>query len=204
MRGAVIPLFLAFDLASNTAFAQSGSEPAHLHACSLMEPAERVECLNKLSQSIPPPASASNWVISETISPVDYTPVVLAVTSSRADHESSSLQLSLTCRRGHTELVIAGPGIGRPDDYTVSYRVNDGAAMATAVGKPFFGTGTAFKTDVVHLLQSLPDEGYISIQLAPRTGPALKGQFSLTGLRVVRDKLASECKWPRAVAGPRN
>ncbi len=203
MRMAVIPLCLAFDLANNAAFPQSNSEPvSHLHACSLMEPAERVECLNKLSQSISPPAPASNWTISETISPLDYTPVVIAVTSSRT--ENPSLQLSLACRGGRTELVIAGLGIGRPEDYTVSYRINDGGSVMTAVGKPFFGTGTAFKTDVVRLLQSLPNEGHISIRLAPRTGPASEGQFPLNGLKVVRNKLAAACKWPQALAGPRN
>jgi hypothetical protein len=204
MKAAIVPLCLAFELASNTAFAQSGSEPAHLHACSLLEPAERVECLNKLSQSILPEAPTSNWVISETFSPLDYSPIVLAVTSSRTANETSPLQLSLSCRGGRTELVIAGPNIGRPEDYTVSYRINGGGAMTIAAGKPFFGPGTAFKTDVVRLLQSLPDDGSIAVRLASRAGPTLEGQFSLTGLKIVRDKLASECKWPRAVAGPHN
>jgi len=203
MRMAVIPLCLAFDLASNAAFSQSNNEPgSHLHACSLMGPTERVECLNKLSQSISPPAPASHWTISETISPLDYTPIVLAVTSSRT--ASSSLQLSLSCRGGRTEFVIAGLGIVRTEDYTVSYRINDGGSVTTAVGKPIFGTRIAFKTDVVRLLQSLPDEGYISVRLTPRTGPASEGQFSLSGSKVVRDKLAAACKWPQALAGPRN
>jgi hypothetical protein len=205
MRRALIPLCLAFDLASNTAFSQGGSEPAsNLNACSSMEPTERVKCLNKLSQSISPPAPGSNWVISETISPVDYTPVVLAVTSSQTDHESSALQLLLACRGGRTELIVAGPGTDRPENYTVSYRINDGGTVLNAVGKPFFGTGIAFKADVVRLLLSLPDEGYISVHLAPRTGPAREGQFSLSGLKVVREKLAAACKWPQAIAGPRN
>lgn len=203
MRMAVIPLCLAFDLASNAAFSQSNSEAvSHLHDCSLMEPTERVECLNNLSQSISPPAPASHWTISETISPLDYTPVVLAVTSSRT--EGSSLQLSLSCRGGRTDLVIAGLGIVRTGDYTVSYRINDGGSVTTAVGKPFFGTGIAFKADVVRLLQSLPEEGYIAVRLTPRIGPASEGQFSLSGSKAVRDKLAAACKWPNSLAGPRN
>jgi hypothetical protein len=200
---AFIPLCLAFDLAGNAAFSQTDSElGSHLHACALMKPTERVECLNKLSQSISPPAPTNNWTLSETISPLDYTPVVLAVTSSRT--ASSSLQLSLACRGGRTELVIAGLGTVRPEDYTVSYRVNNGASVMTAAGKPFFGTGIALKTDVVRLLQSLPDEGSISVRLVPRTGPASDDLFSLNGMRVVRDKLAAACKWPQAIAGPRN
>jgi len=200
---AVIPLCLVFDLASNAAFSQSSNEPvSHLHACSLMEPTERVECLNKISQSISSPAPASRWTVSETISPLDYTPVVIAVTPSQS--ESSPLQLSAACRGGRTELVIAGLGIVRTEDYTLSYRINDGAPVVTAIRKPFFGAGIAFKTDVVRLLQSLPDEGHISVRLAARAGPANEEQFSLSGLNVVRDKLAAACKWPQALAGPHN
>ena len=44
-----IPLSLAFEIASGIAFAQGAADPmAHLRACSLMERAERLECLDKL------------------------------------------------------------------------------------------------------------------------------------------------------------
>jgi len=53
---------------------------AHLRACSTMERAQRLECLDKLSRDIPRPPDRSvrggdNWIISETTSPVNYTPV---------------------------------------------------------------------------------------------------------------------------------
>ena len=48
-----IPLSLAFEVASGIAFAQGAGDPmAHLRACSLMEHAERLECLEKLSRNI--------------------------------------------------------------------------------------------------------------------------------------------------------
>ncbi len=57
MKTVAIPLSVAFEVASAVAFAQGGSDPvAHLRACSLMERAERLECLEKLSRSIEPPA----------------------------------------------------------------------------------------------------------------------------------------------------
>ena len=73
-----------------------------------------------------------------------------------------------------------------------------------AAGPPSFGTGAAFKGDVVRLLQSLPEEGDIAVRLSPRTGAAREGYFSLGGLKMVRDKLAAACKWPQAIAKPRN
>jgi hypothetical protein len=73
-----------------------------------------------------------------------------------------------------------------------------------AAGAPSFGTGVAFKGDIVRLLQSLPEQGEMFIRLSPRTGVARDGYFSLGGLKLVRDKLAAACKWPQAIAKPRN
>ena len=148
---------------------------------------------------------ASDWIVSETTSPVDYTPIVAATTSSRGGANGSSMQLSIYCRGGRTELVIAGPAVSRSsEDYAISYRVNDGQPVQLAAGSPSFGTGAAFKGDVVRLLQSLPEEGNIAIRLATRIGTAQDGIFLLAGLKTVRDKVAAACKWPHAVAKPHN
>jgi hypothetical protein len=210
MRLAAIPVFAAFEVVSGVALAQSASDPlARLRACSLMERAERLECLDALSHSISPPArptpAVSNWTISETTSPVDYTPIVVAVAPSRDGAESSAMQISLYCRGGRTELVVTGPTLsGRGEDYAISYRVNGGEPLQVAGGVPSFGTGIAFKGDVVRLLQSLPEEGDIAVRFASRTGKALEGKFSLGGLNMVRDKLAAACRWPQAPASSRN
>jgi hypothetical protein len=209
MRTAAIPPFVAFELASGLALAQGASDPlAHLRSCSLMEPAERLECLDKLSRNIVPPRVAApatgNWTISETKSPVDYTPMVVATATARGGADESALQLSAYCRNGRTELVLAGADIADAGkDYAVTYRINGGQPVQSAVGTPSFGTGAAFKGDVVRLLQSLPEEGDIAIRLSPRTAAAREGLFSLTGFKIVREKLAAACDWPRTVAKPR-
>ena len=211
MRTTAIPPFVAFELVSGIAFAQSVSDPLdHLRACSRMERAERLECLDKLSRSIapPPPSSApaaGNWTISETTSPVDYTPIVVATTPSRGSDQSSAMQLSIHCRKGRTELVVAGPTLsGHVEDYAVSYRINGKEPVQIAGGLPSFGAGAALKGDVVRLLQSLPEEGDIAVRLCSRKGGTREGYFSLNGLKVVREKLAAACKWPQAIAKPGN
>lgn len=156
-----------------------------------------------------PPAAAApvtgNWVISETSSPVDYTPIVVAIANSREGAESSAMQLNIYCRNGRTELVVNGPAIsGRGDDYAVSYRINGDGPVQTAAGPPSFGAGARFKGDIVPLLRSLPEQGEILIRLVPRSGAALEGHFSLGGMNLVREKLAGACKWPQTVAKPRN
>jgi hypothetical protein len=209
MKTAAIPLSVAFNVAGGIAFAQGASDPmAQLRACSLMERAERLECLEKLSRNITPPVrpvpGGDNWIVSETTSPVDYAPMVAATTFSRGGSDGPSMQLSIHCRGGRTELVVAGPAVRSGEDYAISYRVNDDQPVQLAASSPSFGTGAAFTGDVVRLLQSLPEEGDIAVRLSTRTGAAQEGHFFLGGLKVVREKVAAACKWPRAVAKPAN
>src|SRR5205814_6207135 len=146
-----------------------------------------------------------NWIVSETASPVDYTPIVTATTSSRGGSNGSATQLSIQCRRGRTELVVAGPAVSRSsEEYAISYRINDDQPVQLAASSPSFGTGAAFTGDVVRLLQSLPEEGGLTIRLSARTGVAQEGYFLLGGLKMVREKVAAACKWPHAVAKPRS
>lgn len=204
-----IPLSVAFEVASRLVFAQDTTDPtAHLRACSLMEREERLECLENLSRNIPPARpvpGTDNWIVSETTSPVDYTPIVTATAYSRGSSNDSSMQLSIRCRAGRTELVVAGPAFFRGrEDYAISYRINDNQPVQLAAAPPSSGTGVAFTGDVVRLLQSLPEEGEVAIRLVSRAGAPQEGHFLLGGLKMVRERLAAVCKWPHAVAKPRN
>jgi hypothetical protein len=210
MKHGAIPLPVALAIVNGIALAQGADDPlAQLRACSLMERADRLECLDKLSRDTAPQARPApredGWIVSQTTSPVDYTPIVTATTSSRKVDSGSAMQLSIRCRGGHTELAVVGPAIsGRGEDYAISYRVNDGQSVQIAETAPAFGAGVAFKGDAVPLLQSLPDQGDLTIRISPRVGTAHDGIFSLAGLQTVRGKMAAACKWPHAVAKPNN
>ncbi|WP_332686928.1 hypothetical protein [Bosea sp. (in: a-proteobacteria)] len=206
----MIALSVAFEVASRIALAHGAVDPmAHLRTCSSMQHAEQQDCLDKLPRSIEPAdrlvQGGDNWVISETTSPVNYTPIVTATTLSRDGPDGSRMQLTIRCRSGRTELVVSGPALSSGGaDHTLSYRINDSQPVQVGAGSPSFGTGTAFRGDVVPLLLSLPEEGGIAIRLSDRTGAAQVGHFSLSGLKAVRAKVAAACKWPGAVARPRN
>jgi len=204
-----IALSVAFEVASRLALAQDTTDPmAHLRACSLMEREERLECLETLSRNIAPARQApatENWIVSETTSPVDYTPIVTANAFARGSSNGSSMQLSIRCRAGRTELVVTGPAFPRGrEDYAISYRINDDQPVQLAAAPPSSGTGVAFTGDVVRLLQSLPEEGEVTIRLVSRAGAAQEGHFLLGGLKSVQERLAAVCKWPHTVAKPRN
>jgi len=210
MKRGTLPFAVALAIVGGIALAQGADDPvARLRACSPMERADRLECPDKLSRAIAPPArpapKADGWIISQTSSPVDYAPIATATVASREVASGSTMQLSIRCRGGRTELAVAGPAIsGRGEDYVVSYRVNGSQPLQIARGVPAFGAGVAFKGDVVSLLQSLPSEGELAVHLSPRVGTAQDGSFPLVGLEVVRAKIAAACKWPHVIAKPNN
>ena len=217
MKIATICLAFAFAPAGAGALAQgTGDAVEKLRACSLLAPAERLECLDKLSRDIAParpvasPApgvapAADNWIVSETTSPLDYTPVAIATALSGGGPDGTILQLSIQCRGGRTDLVITGPALtGRGEDFVVSYVVDNGQPVVVAAGTPASGAGVAIRGEVVRLLASLPDRGDISFRVTSRQGAALEGRYDLAGLKIVRDRLAGPCKWPAAAGAPRN
>jgi hypothetical protein len=149
--------------------------------------------------------ATGGWVVSETMSPVDYSPIANATIASREPSGSAAMQLVIRCRGGRTELALTAPAVtGRSDNSSISYRVNGGDAVQLAGVATTFGDGVAFKGDVVALLQSLPGEGKLAVRLKPISGNELEGVFSLDGLETLRTRLASTCKWPRAIAKPNN
>ena len=205
MKRAALFAPVALAAMGGIALAQGEDDPmTQLRACSLMEGADRLECLDKLSRAItsaiPPTTKEDRWVISLTRSPVDFSPIADATISSREDAGIGAVQLSIRCRGGRTEIVVAGPAISdHGDDYAISYRVNGGQPVQIAA-VPAFGAGVAFRTDAVALIQSLPGEGDLAVQLSSRVEGSKDAVFSLVGLARVRAKIAASCKWPHAIA----
>jgi hypothetical protein len=203
MRRAAILLAVALGGTGGIALAEVPM--TELRSCLQKEHAERLGCLNKLTRTTSQhrPMPEDDWIVSQTTSPVDYSPIATATTSSRNGAGDAAMQLSIRCRGGRTELALSGPGISRTGgDDAISYRVNDDPAVQVAAAVPAFGPGVAFAGDVVRLVQSLPDSGNLIVLLSPRSGAARDGTFSLAGLDTARAKIAATCKWPRAIATP--
>jgi hypothetical protein len=218
MKTATISAALTFGLLSASALGQGADDAAdRLRACSLMGQAERLTCLNKLAADIgsPPagaampsaaglPASNNNWIVSETTSPVDYSPVVVATAWSTGGLGAAALKLAIQCRGGRTDLVFSGPSLTRrAEDYALSYVLADRPPVKLAAGQPTSGTGIAVKGDVVRVLTSLPDRDEIAVRIAAPDGSAVEGRYHLDGLKVVRERLAVPCRWPTAAGTPR-
>jgi hypothetical protein len=207
---AAAPAFLAvLSLVGGNVCAQAANDPLpQLHGCALTDRANRPECLDKSSAAAAPPfrvaAADGGWVVSETTSPVDYSPIATATTASRKGAGTTPpMQLTIRCRGGRTELALTGPAItGHGDNYFISYRVNGGQSLQLAGAEAAFGDGVAFKGDVVSLLQQLPADGEFAVRLLTLAGNELDALFSLNGLDALRTRIGATCKWPHAMAKP--
>ena len=154
--------------------------------------------------AIPPPMpapaaapTAGKWIVSETRSPIDYSPVAIATASSSTGLDGV-VQLSIQCRGGRTEMVIrSAPLMRRAEDHVVSYVVNDSAPVTVTSGLSSSGSGIALKGDVAGFLTSLPAEGAIAFRVADRQGGTLEGRYDLPGIKATVARLAGPCKWPR-------
>lgn len=218
MRTAAACLLVTLALAGAAAMAQAAGDPMDkLRACSTLAHAERMKCLETLSREMapeparPPTASGSegaatseSWVVSETTSPLDYSPVVIATATARGASGGSGMKLSIACRGGTTSLVLSSPGaLPAGDAYAVSYSVDGGAPTTLAAAAAPAGTGMALGGDVVRLLVSLPAQGEIAFRIAGRQGVTLEGRYSLAGLKTTRERLAVSCRWPVKPDTPR-
>ena len=208
MSAATLPFLGVLPLLSGIASAQGAIHPTpQLLPCLLMQKADRLECLDKPPGAAAPPLrlvfAHDEWVVSETTSPVDYSPIATATTASREVAGASPMRLAIRCRGGRTELAVTGPAItGRGGDYFISYRVNGGQPVQLAGAAAAFGDGVAFKGDVVALLQQLPSNGEFTVRLLPVGGSELDRTFSLNGLDTLRTRIRVTCKWPHAIAKP--
>jgi hypothetical protein len=149
---------------------------------------------------MPAPAAAptaGKWIVSETQSPIDYSPVAIATASSSAGPDGV-LQLSIQCRGGRSEMVIrSAPLMRRAEDHVVSYAVNDAPPVTVTSGPSLSGSGIALKGDVAGFLKSLPAEGAIAFRVADRQGATLEGRYDLPGIKALVARLAGPCKWLR-------
>ncbi|HJQ56659.1 MAG TPA: hypothetical protein VJ890_07120 [Vineibacter sp.] len=229
---ALLPLAVMLTVAGADARAQGGSDlMVKLQACSQLEEAARRDCLDKLSREIAPPSvaatpaptpaaptapaapptpqasppaapAADNWVVSETTSPLDYSPIATA-TATATGPTGAIMSLTIQCRAGRSDILVSGPALqGGPIDIAVGYAINGGPPIQVLAGAAPSGTGLALRVDTARLITSLPDDGEIAIRVGGRQ--AVEGRFALAGLKGVRTRIAATCKWPPVAGAPRN
>src|ERR1700686_1162879 len=105
---------MALSISSHAACGESATDAiTRLKSCFQLDGAAQVECLEKLSrelsdkdvQSSVQPAEGT-WVISETTSPVDYSPIITAATLSRSNAKDAPTTFAIRCRGQRTDVLV--------------------------------------------------------------------------------------------------
>lgn len=150
-----------------------------------------------------PTGGAGAWIVSQTTSPVDYSSLIKATLPSQGSNSDGAMSLSVRCRGGLTEVLLEGAGLsGRGEDYALWLRINDDPPFQVSTTPS--ARGVALLGDVVRLLQSIPDHSQLSVHVSRRAGSNAGAVFALDGIESVRAKMATTCKWSRAIAKPSN
>jgi hypothetical protein len=148
---------------------------------------------------IPAKPPDTNWVVSETTSPVDYSPLITAAIRSTSGEKDAPNTLTIRCRQLRTELLLRTEGTwraSRSSEVQVDYQINDQSFVRLQWAASADGKTATYKDDAVGLLRSLPEGARLKINVFD--GPGHDATFQLTGLDAIRKKIAVACKWAPA------
>jgi hypothetical protein len=202
-------LVLMFTILGHAACAEPADDAiTRLKSCFLLDGPARTECLERLSRELPDrdsvgalPPAADNWIVSETTSPVDYSPIMTATTRSRSGTVDVPATLAVRCRGQRTDLVVTTENswpAARANALQFEARINDRPAIGTRWTASADGRTAVFSDDTVQFLQSLPDGGSMTLALSNPPGAANEVTFQLNGLEAIRQKIGTACQWASA------
>jgi len=149
---------------------------------------------------VPVRPTGTNWVISETTSPVDYSPLVTALIRSTSQAKDAPSALSVRCLGKRSELLVRTEGTWAPTrdhELRVDYQINDQPAVGLQWILSSDGKTATYKDDPVSFLQSLPDGARLKINVDDRTSSSHEATFQIDGWDLVRNKIGIACKWAR-------
>ncbi|MEO6782807.1 MAG: hypothetical protein ABI196_18235 [Bradyrhizobium sp.] len=145
---------------------------------------------------IPAKPPVTNWVVSETTSPIDYSPLVTAAIHATSSEKDAPNTFAIRCRESHIELMLRTEGswrLSRGSEIQVDYQVNDQSVVrqqwASADGKT-----AIYQDDAAGLVRSLPEGARLKINVFDGSGPGHDATFQLTGMGAIWKKIAAACK----------
>jgi hypothetical protein len=156
-------------------------------------PARRVD--------IPAKPQDTNWIVSETTSPVDYSPLVTAVIRSTTSLQDAPNALVIRCLGPRTEVLLRTDGTwraSRSNTVQVDYQIDDQPLVRLQWITSADGKTASYRNDAVGFFQSLPEGARLKINVFDRAGPGHEATFQLAGLDAVRKRIAVPCKWATA------
>ena len=145
----------------------------------------------------------SGWTVSETTSPVDYSPLVTATILARSETRNAATALVARCRGRRTELGLRMEGSPRPSrggEILVAYQINDLPMVKLRWTASADGKTANYKEDATALLQSFPEGAHLKIVVLDGSGGDSEAAFQLAGWNEIRNKIATACMWKSAAS----
>jgi hypothetical protein len=136
---------------------------------------------------------AKRWVVSETASPVDYSPLVTAVLEPAQTRESGPTSLTIRCRAKRVELSLQFGGNSPRSETKLYSQIEDQPSALLDWSWSADGKIATFKDDPMSLLHALPDGSTLWIWTGDRARQS--SAFRLVGLDGIRRKVATACDW---------
>jgi hypothetical protein len=152
---------------------------------------------------LPARTSAADWLVSETTSPVDYTPLLTAVKHSTSSARDAPNTLIIRCLQQRTELLIRTEGAWgalRAGELRVDFQVNEQPVVKQQWTLSPDGKTASAKDDPVGLLRSLSDNARLKITVIDRAAASHEATFRLAGWDAIREKIGAACKWAPATS----
>src|SRR5450631_1999519 len=147
---------------------------------------------------VSPKLPDANWIVSQTTSPVDYTPLIAAAIRLPFSVEHAPSTFAIRCHGQRTELLVRTEGTwraSRAGQVQVDYQINDQLVVRRPWTASADGKTASYRDDPVELLRSLPEGARLKISVLDGPGPGHEATFQLSGLDAVREKIAAACKW---------
>jgi hypothetical protein len=151
------------------------------------------------TDSVNAKAEETKWVVSETTSPVDYSPLISATIRPRQRINSGLSGLTVSCRAKHIELslrLMEDVDVPRFGEIYIFSQVNDQRAVRQRWIWDDEGIILTYIDDPVALLQSIPDGAQWRLGIGDSKGARHMATYQLSGLDAVRKRVASTCPWP--------
>jgi hypothetical protein len=150
------------------------------------------------STSTPSGTQGSDWTVSETTSPVDYSPLVTATILAGSETKNAPTALVVRCRGRRTELGLRMEGslrASRGGEIMVAYQINDQPMVKLRWTASADGKTANYREDATALLQSFSEDARLKIIVLDGSGRDSEAAFQLAGWNVIRDKIATACMW---------
>jgi hypothetical protein len=147
------------------------------------------------------PSVASSWLVSETVSPIDYSPLVLAELHALTPVSNGAPStLALRCRGSRTEISFRAQGTWRPlrTGGVEVAMLPAGESAAQRFHWPLSpdGRSTSSPQDVRDTVLTFR-AGRIAVAVADGVGGGGTAYFDLAGIEAVRARLGAACRWPK-------